>query len=214
MRIPVRLLLAATLVVATPAGLVACGGGKSDAKSADGKGKKHHVEGKAAKVDAKAIEADPALEEKAKEKKKVKDYQSITVKEDEVDLNPGVSINFATGKDTISDESYGVLYEIWSVLDDNPDMRIRVEGNTDDVGPRDGNLDLSARRAARVYDFFVTAGVDPSRLDFVGCGPDNPLVFDTTSDARAANRRVDFIIMKDASVICGGVYDPPPAGDE
>jgi outer membrane protein OmpA-like peptidoglycan-associated protein len=175
------------------------------------KAKKKKVKGEAKKVQA---EKDTRVAEMAKAKVKVRDYRFITPKEDELDLNTGVAINFATGKDTLTDDSYEILYEIWSFMEDNPTTRIRVEGNTDDTGDYNQNLDLSARRAWRVYDFLAETGIDVSRLDAVGCGPDNPVIMDTSADARALNRRVDFIIMKDTSLTCGGVYDPAAPEDE
>ncbi|MFO0548556.1 MAG: OmpA family protein [Polyangiaceae bacterium] len=191
-------------MVAVPVFAVGCGGSRQEAKSAQTSKKK--VEGKPQK--AKEVEADQAMEEKVKEKKKVAEYQRITIKEDEVDLNPGVSIGFAANADTFSgDETYEILWEIYSAMVDNPEIRLRVEGNTDNSGGRDQNLDLSARRALRVFDFLVEAGIDSSRLDFVGCGPDNPIIDNDTPNNRAINRRVDFIIMKDTAIVCGGVYN-------
>ncbi|MFO0613738.1 MAG: OmpA family protein [Polyangiaceae bacterium] len=205
---------AATLVAGLlSTAIVGCGSAKVEVK-AGGTTAKKHVEGTAKKGPPPKLEEDAGVKKAVEEKVHVKEYQKITIKDNEVDLNPGVAINFQSGSDKLTDDSYPVLYEIWSFLSDNPDVKIRVEGNTDATGDRNQNQDLSWNRAGRVYEFFVDAGIDPSRLDLAGCGQDNPISYETTPDANAINRRVDFIIMKDTSIVCGGVYDAPAEGGE
>ena len=70
-------------------------------------------------------------------------------------------------------------------------MRFRIEGHTDAVGSRAGNVALSQRRAQSVADFLVAMGVPRSRLDVRGYGPDRPLP--GTSGASAENRRVEAV---------------------
>jgi outer membrane protein OmpA-like peptidoglycan-associated protein len=76
----------------------------------------------------------------------------------------------------------------------NPDVKVRVEGHTDDTGPHDLNVRLSQDRAASVRNYLVQHGVSPQRVRSVGYGPDKPLVKSTTDDARAKNRRVEFVV--------------------
>ena len=70
-------------------------------------------------------------------------------------------------------------------------MRFRIEGHTDAVGSRAGNVALSQRRAQSVADFLIAMGVPRSRLDVRGYGPDRPLP--GTSGASAQNRRVEAV---------------------
>ena len=70
-------------------------------------------------------------------------------------------------------------------------MRFRIEGHTDSVGSRAGNLDLSRRRAESVADFLVAMGVPRDRLDVRGYGPDQPLAGTRASEPQ--NRRVEAV---------------------
>ena len=70
-------------------------------------------------------------------------------------------------------------------------MRFRIEGHTDAVGSRAGNVALSQRRAQSVADFLIAMGVPRGRLDVQGYGPDRPLP--GTSRASARNRRVEAV---------------------
>jgi OmpA-OmpF porin, OOP family len=70
-------------------------------------------------------------------------------------------------------------------------MRFRIEGHTDAVGSRAGNLALSQRRAQSVADFLIGMGVPRSRIDVQGYGPDRPLP--GTSRVSAQNRRVEAV---------------------
>ena len=119
-------LAAATLVAGLlSTGIVGCGSAKLEVKAGatTASGKKH-VDGAAKKGAPPKVEADDAEKKAVEEKVHVKEYQKITIKENEVDLNPGVAINFQSGSDKLTDDSYPVLYEIWSFLSDNPDSRL------------------------------------------------------------------------------------------
>ena len=70
-------------------------------------------------------------------------------------------------------------------------MRFRIEGHTDAVGSRAGNVALSQRRAQSVADFLIAMGVPRGRLDVRGYGPDRPLP--GTIGASAQNRRVEAV---------------------
>jgi outer membrane protein OmpA-like peptidoglycan-associated protein len=72
---------------------------------------------------------------------------------------------------------------------------IRVEGHTDDRGRDDYNLDLSQRRAEAVKAYLIGKGVPPERLEAKGFGETQPLKPNTTQRNRAANRRVEFVIV-------------------
>jgi outer membrane protein OmpA-like peptidoglycan-associated protein len=77
-----------------------------------------------------------------------------------------------------------------------PDRSFQIEGHTDDVGQIAYNVDLSRRRAEAVRDALVLRGVAPERLRARGFGPSRPLVEGDTDAARAANRRVTFVVVE------------------
>ena len=107
-------------------------------------------------------------------------------------------ITFETNKAVIRTTSQGTLLDALDVLDTYPDVRLEVQGHTDDIGNDQFNLDLSQARAEAVVFWFVDNGVAPARLRAVGYGETVP-VADNNSDAgRAENRRVEFALIEGA----------------
>lgn len=115
-------------------------------------------------------------------------------------------IFFDFDRDTIKPISFPVLDEVVRVLKARPDIkRMRVEGHTDNKGTDQYNLDLSRRRAQSVMVYLVEHGIEPWRLSSAGFGLRCPIMPNDTSDRRAQNRRVDFIITEQEGV----TLDPP-----
>jgi large repetitive protein len=107
------------------------------------------------------------------------------------------NINFDTGSDNISGRSQALVDRIAEKIKANPGVkRIRIEGHTDDVGGAKKNQELSQARAESVRNYLIKKGVEPERLQAVGYGDTRPLDKRKTSDARAKNRRVEFIIVE------------------
>jgi len=105
-------------------------------------------------------------------------------------------IYFDTGLATIQARSNSLLEEIASVLKSNPSItKVRVEGHTDNVGNEGTNLRLSQARADSVRKHLIGAGVASERLESRGFGETYPVVDNSTAEGRAANRRVEFIIV-------------------
>jgi OOP family OmpA-OmpF porin len=102
-------------------------------------------------------------------------------------------IHFEFNKDRIRPESHPVLNAVVEVLQKNPDIRIEVQGHTDNKGGAAYNRDLSHRRAGSVKKYLVAHGVTPERLTSLGYGFDRPLVDNATDQNRALNRRVQFV---------------------
>ena len=116
------------------------------------------------------------------------DSQSIKISE---------RIYFDTGKNTIQQRSFDLIDEIAGVLVAHPEIkRVRIEGHTDNVGPDNNNLKLSGARAEAVRDYLVRKGVAAGRLDARGFGEMYPIESNDTESGRAANRRVEFIIVE------------------
>jgi len=72
---------------------------------------------------------------------------------------------------------------------------IEVVGHTDDKWDDDHNMELSKKRAASVRDFLVSQGVDASKMVTTGMGESMPIADNTTKAGRAANRRVEILIL-------------------
>jgi OmpA-OmpF porin, OOP family len=101
-------------------------------------------------------------------------------------------INFKTNEAEILKNSFRTLDGAVKVLKEYPDLRMEIQGHTDDVGDDDANMDLSQRRAESVKAYFVDKGIEENRLIARGYGKTQPLVAKTTKAARAKNRRVEF----------------------
>lgn len=105
-------------------------------------------------------------------------------------------IFFDFDSDRLRPESTAELLQAVEFLQEYPDIRVEIQGHTDDVGPADYNLMLSQRRAEAVKKFLVEHGIDASRLIAKGYGETKPKVPNTSEENRAKNRRVEFRILK------------------
>ncbi len=103
-------------------------------------------------------------------------------------------ILFATNSDRIRPESTPTIEEIGTMLQQHPELRLRIEGHTDSVGVEGYNQDLSERRAASVKAFLVERyTVDATRLETVGFGESKPVADNGTPEGRQQNRRVELV---------------------
>jgi outer membrane protein OmpA-like peptidoglycan-associated protein len=109
----------------------------------------------------------------------------------------GEKIGFEANQVTVPKAAEAQLEKIAERLKANPQARrVRVEGHTDDLaGPAKQKKDAQARAEA-VREFLIKKGVEPERLQAVGYGNERPLEKAKTQKARAANRRVEFIVVE------------------
>jgi outer membrane protein OmpA-like peptidoglycan-associated protein len=118
--------------------------------------------------------------------------QLVVIKQDRIELKD--MVYFDTSAASIQARSFPLLDQIAKVLVEHPEIvKLTVEGHTDDRGPVDFNRTLSQQRAESVAAYLAGKGVAKERMEAKGFGPDRPLQPNTTSEGRAANRRVDFI---------------------
>ncbi len=103
-------------------------------------------------------------------------------------------IYFDVNKDVVKPESYGTLKDIAAVLNEVPDVKVKIVGHTDTDGADASNLDLSKRRAASVKaELAKSFGVNADRLTTDGMGESQPAAPNDTPVNKALNRRVEFI---------------------
>lgn len=109
-----------------------------------------------------------------------------------------VSISFRSGEYQLDDNSkYIVDKEMVEIAKAFSGARIRVEGNTDNVGSAVTNTALSKKRAQSVVDYLVTTYDMPrNRFIVVGNGPSKPIASNDTEDGKSKNRRTDFEIVE------------------
>jgi OmpA-OmpF porin, OOP family len=116
---------------------------------------------------------------------------------DEIAANGSVAtqgILFDSGSDKIKPESAPTLKEIGAMLVAHPELKLAVEGHTDDVGNPAANLKLSEARATAVTAALVKShGIEAGRLQAKGMGSTKPAVPNTSPEARQTNRRVVLV---------------------
>ena len=104
-------------------------------------------------------------------------------------------VHFEHGSAELDEDSHELLDQVALAIKAHPEMKVRVEGHTDDTGPDDVNMRLSQQRAETVRRYMIRKGVSPSRIEAKGYGESQPLKQGTSERARAANRRVEFIVI-------------------
>ena len=124
----------------------------------------------------------------------VQNKQLVAIKMGKLEIKEQVF--FATGKSIIQSRSFRMLDQVAKVLQEHTEVdKVSIEGHTDDRGKAESNRKLSQARAEAVKSYLVSKGVAATRLDAQGFGPDRPIETNKTEKGRAANRRVEFIII-------------------
>jgi outer membrane protein OmpA-like peptidoglycan-associated protein len=105
-------------------------------------------------------------------------------------------IHFDFNKANIKKEYIPLLKEVAKVLRENPNINLRIEGYTDDIGTEAYNQKLALKRAMAVKDFLVKEGIKPERIQVVGFGKGKYIAENTTPIGRLTNRRAEFIVIQ------------------
>lgn len=106
------------------------------------------------------------------------------------------ALKFPSGQATLSPEAQTRLTALAERLkSDNRNVYIEVQGHTDDTGDAAGNMRLGAERAEAVRLFLNRQGVALNRLATISYGEEVPIAPNTTSEGRAANRRVVVVVL-------------------
>ncbi|HET7171867.1 MAG TPA: flagellar motor protein MotB [Gaiellales bacterium] len=111
---------------------------------------------------------------------------------------------FDSGHATLKPTATPILTEVSHLLMSTKFSNgIRVEGNTDNVpisgGEFPSNWELSTARANAVLEFFIHHGVSERRLTVAGFADQNPIAPNDSADGRALNRRVDVVVLRNAT---------------
>jgi chemotaxis protein MotB len=105
---------------------------------------------------------------------------------------------FDSARVQLQDSALPLLSELAATLREAGDVRISVEGHTDNVpvqgGAFDSNWSLAAARANAVTRHLLEQGFAPERLQFVSYADTRPVADNSTPQGRAANRRVELQI--------------------
>ncbi len=104
--------------------------------------------------------------------------------------------NFDTGSAELTGQIKGELNSVVAFLKTYPDVRLSVNGHTDNQGDAEANKKLSLARAQSVKDYLVLRGVGEKRIGVQGYGQDSPVADNDTESGRAKNRRIELQIVK------------------
>ena len=105
------------------------------------------------------------------------------------------NIYFEVGKGTLNTASSTDLDKVYQFLSDNTDIKLEIQGHTDNSGSLLLNNKLSQARANSVVAYLTKKGVDKNRLTAKGFGPSSPIADNKTAEGRAKNRCVVMKIM-------------------
>ena len=118
------------------------------------------------------------------------------------DLNMELRVFFDTNKSNIKDQYKPEIAKVAEKLVEYPNATARIEGHTDNTGPRALNERLSLARANSVKSSLVNEyNVDASRLSTQGFAWDQPIADNNTKEGRAMNRRVFATITGSRTVL-------------
>lgn len=105
---------------------------------------------------------------------------------------------FDTGKSELKPGAQSRLDRLASVLNNNPERHILIEGFTDSTGSDEVNNRLSQERADAVKQALTAAGIAENRIQTRGFGEQRPVASNKTASGRQQNRRVE-VIFSDAN---------------
>ncbi|WP_428268304.1 OmpA family protein [Haliangium sp.] len=122
-------------------------------------------------------------------------------------LELATDVLFASGRATLSDEGTAAITEIGQILATIPDRSFQIEGHTDNVpistSRYPSNWELAADRAMTVLKTLRAAGMRGEVLSAASYGEFRPVASNDTDDGRAANRRIEIVIVPDLSKLPG-----------
>ncbi|MEO0468408.1 MAG: OmpA family protein [Bacteroidota bacterium] len=125
-------------------------------------------------------------------------YFDLTI--DLIPLKKGVkvvlnNIFFESGDSELRESSKAELAFLVYYMQQNRNMRIEIQGHTDDIGTDADNLRLSQSRANAVKAYLESQGIPDSRVQATGYGEKQAIAPNDTEEGRAKNRRTEFKVV-------------------
>lgn len=104
------------------------------------------------------------------------------------------SIQYQSNSAKLTTSSFKYLDELVTLLNGDKTLRLEIDGHTDNTGDAAKNRELSNARAMSVKEYLAGKGIDRSRLNAMGFGPDKPIADNKTAAGRAKNRRTEILV--------------------
>jgi outer membrane protein OmpA-like peptidoglycan-associated protein len=105
------------------------------------------------------------------------------------------NILFASGSADLLPEAEPELGALYKLLKENEQVKIRIDGHTDDIGEAAANLNLSKLRATAVQAYLAKQGIPKDRMQVQFFGESKPLGSNTTEEGKRLNRRIEILIL-------------------
>jgi len=105
------------------------------------------------------------------------------------------NVFFETGSAELQNVSVTELNRLKTLLVENENLKIQINGHTDNVGTEDANKSLSTNRAKSVYDWLIQNGINSNRLQYEGFGESVPIDTNDTNEGKQNNRRTEFVVL-------------------
>jgi outer membrane protein OmpA-like peptidoglycan-associated protein len=104
----------------------------------------------------------------------------------------GISFGTGTNKAKLTTKSNASLDQVVTTMNENPGMKIRIEGHTDNTGDAEASMQLSTDRANAVKAYLVSKGIAEDRIIVEGFGGTQPIADNATAAGRKKNTRVEL----------------------
>jgi outer membrane protein OmpA-like peptidoglycan-associated protein len=96
----------------------------------------------------------------------------------------------------LDDETEEFLENLSATLKEDPRLKAKITGHTDNIGHEKFNQRLSIRRAQAIKDYLLKKKIDPDRVEVDGKGLKEPVATNETEEGRAKNRRVEISVFR------------------
>ncbi|MBD3258269.1 OmpA family protein [candidate division GN15 bacterium] len=107
-----------------------------------------------------------------------------------------LNIQYAPGSFEVDPHNLERLRRLAGLLNFVQDIKLDINGYTDNIGESSANRSLSQKRADRVKEYLVTMGVSGDRIKTFGRGETNFVASNQTAEGRSKNRRIEIVFYK------------------
>ena len=114
---------------------------------------------------------------------------------------PLPDIYFEFNRYDLSSDARAKLRAVADWLQDNPAVRVEIEGHCDELGTSEYNLALGAKRTYAVKDYLISLGIARSRLSTISYGEEIPVCHEPNDECRQKNRRARFVVLPDGPAV-------------
>ena len=130
----------------------------------------------------------------------------VTIREGRMVVELATDILFASGSASLSKDGKAAIAEVTGLLTSIEGRKFQVEGHTDNIpmkGAYKSNWELASARALTVLHAMVDAGMPSDRISAASFGDSRPTKSNDTPEDRAANRRIEIVVVPDLSSLPG-----------